>query len=301
MKPNVIFMGTPEFSVPVLEELNKIANILLVVTQPDKPVGRKQELRPTPVKVRAEELDLNISQPERLREITDELEELSPDFIITCAYGQIVPKEILDIPNFLPINVHASLLPKYRGAAPIQRAIMNGDEKTGITIMVMEEGLDTGPILSMQDLAISKYDNLGVVHDNLSILGADLLAETLPLLFDDTITPVPQDTELVTIAPKITKDDELIDWNNQTIDVYNHIRALNPVPGAYTVINDKEFKIFEVDYQILESTESPGTITNITKDNFSITTADGHIIIKTLQLSGKNKTDAKTFINGYLK
>ena len=292
----VIFMGTPEFSIPTLKALIENTNVIAVVTQPDKKVGRKQILTETPIKVLAKAHNIPVFQPEKLKEITDELIALEPDFIITCAYGQIVPEDILAIPKYYPLNVHASLLPKYRGAAPIQYAIMNNDTVTGITIMEMEKGLDSGGIFSQILVPIRPYDNLKTMHDKLSISGAELLIPTLKEIVEEKLKPEPQDESKVTLSPKITKEDELIDWNQDSVTVFNHIRALNPVPGAYTDILDKNIKIYDATYEIKETGAKPGMMIEDDK-TLTITTTDGVIIIKTLQVAGKKKITALDYIN----
>ena len=292
----VVFMGTPEFSIPTLEALIKHTNVVAVVTQPDKKVGRKQVLTAPPVKELAIKHNIPVFQPTKLSDITEQLKALSPDFIITCAYGQIVPQSILDIPKYYPLNVHASLLPKYRGAAPIQYAIMKGEPITGITIMQMEQGLDTGGIFSQVLTPIKDYDNLKTIHDQLSISGAEVLIPTINEIVDKGSIPVPQDDSKATYAPKITKEDELIDWHRDTITVFNHIRALNPIPGAYTDIFSKRTKIFDVGYEEKSVDQPPGTIIK-EKGRLLITTNDGVIIVKTLQVAGKNKIMVKDYLN----
>ena len=292
----VIFMGTPEFSINSLEALIENTNVVAVVTRPDKLVGRKQILTSPPVKDLATFHNIPVFQPDRLDSITASLKELEPDFIITCAYGKLVPKAILELPKYYPLNVHASLLPKYRGAAPIQYAIMNNDSVTGITIMEMDEGMDTGGIFSQVLIPIRPYDNLKTIHDSLSKSGAELLIPTMQEIVEDKLKPVPQDDTKATIAPKISKEDELINWNQPTIKVFNHIRALNPTPGAYTNIFEKQTKIFDIGFKELEVKASPGTIIK-EKGQLLVTTLDGVIIINSLQIAGKRKINAKDYLN----
>lgn len=297
----IVYMATPEFSLPVLEMLNKHFDVVAVVTQPDKPVGRKQILTQSPVKKLARSFDIPVFAPSKVSEITENLRSYKPDFIITCAYGQIIPKDILELPKYYALNVHASLLPAYRGAAPIQRAIMAGDTETGITIMEMEETLDTGAMFSIGKVPITKSDNLKSIHDQLSILGANLLKNTIEDIVNGNYTKVPQDESQATYAHKITKEDEKIDFNRPTEEIFNHIRALNPVPGGYIHLSDKKVKLFDVEFSLESHSFDPLTITNITKDSFDIATADGFIKVLSLQVAGKKPSNARDFINSYLK
>jgi len=237
-EPRVVFMGTPTFSVPVLEALIKNYKVKAVVTQPDKQVGRSGKIAKPPVKVVAEENNIVVIQLDKIKEQYQEVIDLEPDLIVTCAYGQILPKELLDYPKYGCINVHASLLPKLRGGAPIHRSIINGETKTGITIMYMAEGMDDGDIISQKEIEILDTDTASTLHDKLSILGSDLLIETLPSILDGTNERTPQESSLATFAPIIKKEDEKIDFNKTSKEVYNQIRGLNSFPGAKVAKDD---------------------------------------------------------------
>ena len=235
-------MGTPEFSVPVLEALIENYQVVGVVTQPDKEVGRHHEIKPTPVKEVALKNNIVVFQPQRIKKEYQEILDLKADLIVTCAYGQMIPKEILEAPKYGCINVHASLLPKLRGGAPIHRAIINNETRTGVTIMYMVEKMDAGDILAQVDTPIYKEDNVGILHDRLSKMGAKLLIETIPDLIAGKIKPIPQNEEEVTYAWNIKREEEKIDFNRRTIDIYNQIRGLNPWPGGYALLEGKSLK-----------------------------------------------------------
>ncbi len=300
-KIKVIFMGTPEFSVPILEGLIREYNVVGVVTQPDKEVGRHKEIVFSPIKKIAIENNIRIIQPAKIKSEYSEILNLNPDIIITCAYGQIIPKQILDFPKYGCINVHASLLPRLRGGAPIQRAIINGDEKTGITIMYMNESMDSGDILSQQEINIPFEMNYGELHDKLSCLGSSLLLETLPKIIDGSITPIKQDEELVTFGRIIKREDEFLDFDTTTISIYNKIRGLSPNPGAYSILEGKIVKIYKSRIGKNLSKALSGTIVNIYKDGIGVKTRDGEIIIEELKLEGKKKINASEYLNGVNK
>ena len=246
-------MGTPIFSVPILESLIDNSDVVGVVTQPDKEVGRKRELVASPIKELALKHGIKVLQPIKIRQEYQEVLDLNPDMIVTCAYGQIIPKEILDCPKYGCINVHGSLLPKYRGGAPIERAMMNGDKETGITIMYMDVGMDSGDIITEESTPISSDEHIDELRARLSILGRDLLIKTLPSIIDGTATRTKQNEDEVTFAKIIKKEDELIDFNEKSINIYNKIRALSPVPGPYSLLDGKRLKIY--DSRIGESTK----------------------------------------------
>lgn len=292
-------MGTPEFSVPVLEALIENYQVVGVVTQPDKEVGRHHEIKPTPVKEVALKNNILVLQPQRIKKEYQEILGLNADLIVTCAYGQMIPKEILDAPKYGCINVHASLLPKLRGGAPIHRAIINNETRTGITIMYMVEKMDAGDILAQEETPIFKEDNVGILHDRLSKMGAKLLIETIPDLINGKIKPIPQKEEEVTYAWNIKREEEKIDFNQRTIDIYNQIRGLNPWPGGYALLEGKVVKIYEA--RISDSfftTKKNGEIGKIYEDGIGVSTKDGEIIITKLQPSGKRKMLAKEYLNG---
>lgn len=297
---NVIFMGTPEFSVNILNSLLSNTNVIAVVTKPDKLVGRKQELTESAVKKVALENKIKVIQPTKIREEYQSIIDLNPDIIITCAYGQFLPKEILDYPKYGCINVHSSLLPKLRGGAPIHKAIIDGYTTTGITIMYMGAKMDNGDIISQKSIEIDKTDNVATLHDKLSLLGAELLMETLPNIISGQANRIVQNEEEVTFAYNITREDEHIDFNKTKIEVFNQIRGLNPWPVAYATLDDEEIKIFEVIIgENLYNEKSNGEIVKLYKDGLGIKVSDGEIILKTIKPSGKKKMSVKDYINGF--
>ena len=294
----IVFMGTPEFSVPVLEGLIENYEVVAVVTQPDKEAGRKKEMQFSPIKNVAMKHNIKVIQPEKIRVNYQEIIDINPDIIITCAYGQIIPKEILDCPKLGCINVHASLLPKYRGGAPIHRAILNGETQTGITIMYMDVGMDDGDIIEQEIVDIPNEMNVGELHDILSVVGKNLLLKTLPSIIAGTNKRIKQDESKVTFAKIIKREDELIDFNDSSKNVYNKIRGLSPYPCSYTIINNKIFKIYESEIGNSKTNGQPGEIINIYKNGIGIKTSDGEIVIKTIKPEGKNKMDVSSYLNG---
>ena len=276
---NIVFMGTPEFSVPILEGLIANYHVRGIVTQPDKAVGRKQEIRKTPVKLVGEKHTILVIQPEKIREDHGEVLSLKPDLIITCAYGQILPRELLVYPKYGCINVHASLLPKLRGGAPIHRAILNGMSKTGITIMYMSEGMDEGDIISQREIEITETDTASTLHDKLSLLGRDLLLDTLPSILDGTSTRIPQDNSQATYGFNIKPEDEKINFSHTMRQIYNQVRGLNDFPGAYCIYEGKRLKVWEC----IESYNTypqllDGTITKLYDNGFGVKVSNGEII-----------------------
>lgn len=298
----VVFMGTPDFSVPVLKRLiNDRYEVIAVVTQPDRPVGRKKTLTPPPVKVEAEKHQIPVLQPEKIRNSTElqNIIEMKPDLIVTAAFGQILPKELLDAPKYGCINVHASLLPELRGGAPVHYAIIQGKKKTGITIMYMVEKLDAGDIISQVEVPISDSDNVGTLFNKLSEAGAELLSETIPKLINGEIKPIPQNNELATFASNIKREQEKIDWTKSGEEIYNHIRGLNPWPVAYTTLDGNVIKVWESEKIPLTEQKAPGMIVQRMKDGFIVATGNTTgIKIKELQPSGKKKMTAAQFLNG---
>lgn len=297
----IVFMGTPDFAVPILRRLITDGyEIAAVVTQPDRPVGRKRVITPPPVKVEAEKHGIPVLQPEKLRNSQEvkKILEIHPDIIITAAYGQILPKIILDAPKFGCINVHASLLPELRGGAPIHYAIIQGKEKTGITIMYMVEKLDAGDIISQVEVPIEETDDVGILHDKLSEAGANLLSETLPKILRGEIEPIPQNEELATYAFNITREQEKIDWNKNGEEIYNQVRGLCPWPVAYTTWDGQTLKIWKVE-KVQTKPAEPGTITQIEKSFFIVASGnETGIKIIELQPAGKKKMTAEQFLNG---
>ena len=295
----IVFMGTPDFSVPVFKALAESYNVVAVVTQPDKKTGRKQILTPSPIKLASAEFNIPLLQPINIKEEYEEILKYKPDMIVTCAYGQIIPKELLDYPKYKCINVHASLLPKLRGGAPIHHAIMDGYDKTGITIMYMDTKMDSGDIISQKETNITKDDTLGTLHDRLSEMGKDLLMETLPNIISGNIKPIKQDESEVTYGYNITKEDEKIDFTKTNREVDNKVRALNPTPGAYTTLNGKRLKIYDVIVSDrYYATTTPGTIVGFEKNGIRVVAGDKEVILTDIALEGKKRCLVKDYLNG---
>ena len=294
----IVFMGTPDFAVPVLQGLIDNYQVVLVVSQPDKRVGRKQELKATPIKSLAEKYNIPVFQPVKIREDYKEIIDLEPDLIVTCAYGQIIPKVILDCPRLGCINVHASLLPKLRGGAPIHKAIIDGYDKTGITIMYMDVKMDDGDIISQREIEILDSDNLESLHDKLSIMGKELLLDTLPSIIDGTNNREKQNEEEVTFAYNISREEEHIDFSKSSREVFNLIRGLSPVPSANAVIFDQEMKIYESIIFDKKYNGKCGEIVDINKQGIVVCTGDGSIIITKVKPFGKKMMDATSYVNG---
>ena len=294
----VIFMGTPDFAVPILEELIKNTNVIMVVTQPDKMIGRYQEISYSPIKKVAIEHNIEVFQPVKIRGEYEKIINAQADIIITCAYGQIIPEVILNNPPLGCINVHASLLPKLRGGAPIHHAIIDGEEKTGITIMYMDKKMDTGDIISQKECDIMYEDNVETLHDRLSNMGKELLMETLPSIINRTNNRIKQDDSMATYGYNITREEEHIDFNTSSLAVYNKVRGLNPWPKAYTIINNEEIKIIDCYIGEEDSNFSSGTICIIDKEHFGICTKDKIIYVTKVKPSGKREMSILDYING---
>lgn len=295
----IVFMGTPEFSVPVLKGLIDNYNIRAIVTQPDRPFGRHGELSASPVKRVGIENTILVLQPEKIKENIEMITSLEPDLIITCAYGQILPKEILNCPRLGCINVHASLLPRLRGGAPIHRAIIEGHKKTGITIMYMGIGMDDGDIISQEEMEIDINDTSSTLHDKLSILGRDLLLHTLPSIIDGTCTRTKQDSSQVTYGFNIKREDERINFSKTRREIYNLVRGLNSWPGAYCIFEGKVLKVWECrEGELYNPSLFDGQITAIYEDGFGVKVSNGEIVFKTVQLEGKTKVSAIDFVRG---
>ena len=295
----IVYMGTPDFSVGPLDALIKNNyNVLAVVTQPDKEVGRKKEIKFSPVKEYALKNNIKIIQPEKIRHDYKDILDLNPDIIITCAYGQIIPKELLDFPKYKCINIHASLLPKLRGGAPIHKAIIDGYDKTGVTIMYMDEKMDSGDIIYKEEVKIEDSDNVGTLFDKLSNLGSKMIIDVLPNIISGNINPKKQNEEEVTYAYNITREEEKIDFNKTSREVFNKIRGLNPWPVSYSTLDDKKVKIYESKIGNSNKNGIPGEIINIYKDSIGVKTIDGEILIYELQFEGKKKVLSKDYING---
>lgn len=294
----VIFMGTPDFAVPVLKGLIDNYEVILVVTQPDKEVGRKQELKFSPIKELALKNNIEVFQPIKIREDYKKIVELKPDLIITCAYGQIIPKVILDCPAIACLNVHASLLPKLRGGAPIHKALMEGYTLTGITIMYMDEAMDSGDIIIQEEYHIQDTDNVGELHNILSQMGAKLLIKTLPDIINGTAPRIKQDESLVTYAYNIKRAEEHLDFNQPSQSIYNHVRGLNPWPLANFILNDQEYKVLDCFFEKKQVTEVPGTIVELNKTTIGIAAQDGIVYITKLKPFGKKVMSVQEYLNG---
>lgn len=298
----IVFMGTPEFAVPILEALIEKYQVIGVVTQPDKFVGRKQVLTMSPVKECAIKHHIPIFQPIKIRVDYEEIKNLNPDLIVTAAYGQLVGMELLDSPKYRSINVHGSLLPKYRGGSPIQTAIKNGETETGITIQYMEKGMDTGDILAMKAIPIENTDTSETLFAKLSIVGRDLLLETIPNLIDGKIIPIKQNEEDATFAYNIKKEEEALNLNKPAIELYNQIRAFIPSPVANLTLDDELIKIYASRVSTKTHNQTPGTIIDVAKDYFTIACGNNTALdILKLQPAGKKIMDARDYINGGLK
>ncbi len=293
----IVFMGTPQFSVPILEGLIDNYNVVGVVTQPDKIVGKNKKPSFTPVKECALKNNIKVFQPDKIKNDFKNILDLHPDIIITCAYGQMIPNEILEYPKYGCINVHASLLPKLRGGAPIHHAIIDGYDKTGVTIMYMVQKMDAGDIISSKEIKINEDDNVGKLHDKLSLLGKELLLETLPNIINGNISRTPQNEEEVTYAWNIKREEEIIDFNKTSRQVFNHIRGLNPFPGAYSTLDGKVLKIYESKIGNSKG-KIPGEIIEIYKDGIGVSTLDGEIILTQIKPFGKKLMSVKDYLNG---
>lgn len=302
---NIVFMGTPAFAVPSLEALLKEGyRVVGVVTQPDRPQGRKKVLTPTPVKEAALRHGLPVLQPQRLRapEAVEELASLKPDLIVTAAYGQILPKSVLDLPKYGCLNVHGSLLPKYRGGAPIQRSIINGEKETGVTLMYMAEGLDTGDMIAKTVVPIEDEDTAGTIFEKLSVVGAELLIRQLPMILDGTAERIPQNDEESTYAANLTREDEKIDWHATSREIFNRVRGLVPFSGGFTTWNDEVFKVWAVAKPGVGSVDAPGqapgTVLDLSPAGIEVQTGDGSVLLTRVQPAGKKAMDASEFIRG---
>ncbi len=298
----IVFMGTPEFAVPALKTLiSGPDEILAVVSQPDRPRGRGRKLMPTPVKAVATEAGIDVFQPAKVREpdFLQKLDRLAPDLIVVAAFGQILPQALLDIPAIMPINIHGSLLPRYRGAAPIHWALINGDRETGITIMKMDAGMDTGPMLLKGSLAISENETFGELSKRMALLGADLLAEALKKLAHGTLHEEPQPEQGITYAPPIKKEQLHVDWNLSARRIHGIIRAFDPKPGAYTFFKDQRLRLYNP--AVLDEkadTAEPGTVLKASDDGIIVACGQGILGINELQWPGKKRLTVDTFLRG---
>ena len=298
----IVFMGTPDFSVPALEALVEGGHeVVAAITQPDKPKGRGKAVLMTPVKEKAMELGIPVYQPVKVRgpEFVEKLRQMEPDAIVVVAFGQILPKSILEIPRYGCVNIHASLLPKYRGAAPIQWAVIDGERESGVTTMFMNEGLDTGDMLEKEAVILDPKETGGSLHDKLSAIGGRLILSTLKGLEDGTLKGTPQTDEGTCYAKMLKKSLGDIDWTMDAAAIERLIRGLNPWPSAYTCLHGKTLKIWDGDVLEREYGVEPGTVAEVAKDRLVVQTGQGSLAIRSLQLEGKKRMDAGDFLRGY--
>lgn len=294
----ICFMGSMDFAAVILEKLNKEFPIDLVVTQPDRPVGRKRILKGTPVKEKALELDIDLFQPENIKKDHDIIINQNFDFIIVAAYGQMIPDIVLEHGKFRAINVHASLLPKYRGGSPMHRAIINGDDYSGVSIMYMVKKMDAGPILSQSKVKIDPNDDVASLEMKLASIGGDLLIETMHDLLNDNVTSNPQNQEKVTYAYHIKKEEQKLNFNKTAKDNYNLVRGLHPWPIAFFEIDQTPMKVYKADYIEEDASNEVGQIIKINKEGVFIQTSKGQFILKEVQLRGKKRMSINDFMNG---
>lgn len=295
-KVKTIFMGTPEFAIPVLKTLLKLSDVVCVVTKPDALVGRKKVLTPSPIKKLAIKENIPVLTPVKLKEEYQSILDYEPELIVTCAYGKIVSKVILDYPKYGCINIHASILPKYRGSAPMQWAIANGEKETGITLMYMDEKMDTGDIIDIEKIPILDDDDLGSIHDKLSLLGSSILEKNFSNIINNNISRVKQDDTKATLAPMITREMELLNFNDYGKNIINKIRAFSPYPLTRTMINNEEVKIVKAKFIRKENTNIGKLI--ITKNDLGIECLDGIIYLEIIKPVGKKEMPIKSFLNG---
>lgn len=296
----VVFMGTPDFGLPVLQVIIDNYKLLAVVTQPDKKVGRKQVVTSPPVKNFALNKGYEVLQPEKIKgnkEFIEKIRSLQPDLIVVVAYGFILPQELIDIPKYGVINVHASLLPKYRGASPIQSVILNGDKETGVSIMLIDDKMDHGPLLGQKTITITDNDNFESLHDKLAQLGADLLVDIIPQYYSEQIKPVAQDESKATYCQLIKKEDGKIDLYKSPIEIVNRVRALNPWPGTWVNWNSKNLKLLKVKW-IEDNSHEIGEVFKYNQ-GLAVECIEDALEILELQLEGKKPMTAKEFLNGY--
>ena len=299
---NIVFMGTPEFSVPTLQALHESEHrVSLVVTRTDKPKGRGRKVVSPPIKIAADQMGYETLQAKSAKtdEFAERLESIAPDVLVVIAYGQILPPRVLNIPSLLPINVHASLLPLYRGPAPIQWAVINGDHETGITTMKMAAGMDTGDILLTAKEKILPDDTAATLHDRLARLGAKLLIETLDVICADRLVTIPQDDSLATYAPMLKKSDGLIPWHKPARELANFVRGMNPWPGAFTHQNEQRLKIFNAIPLPDESEAIPGTVVEGFPDELRVATGKGLLLIREIQGTSGKRLKMNEYLHGH--
>lgn len=297
----VIFMGTPIFASIILDELIKKYNVIMVVCQPDREKDRKGNIIYSPCKKLAIENNIQVFQPLKIRDDYQRILDMNPDIIITAAYGQIIPDTILNYPKYGAINVHGSLLPKLRGGAPIHHAIMNGDKEIGVTIMYMDKRMDAGDIISQRAIPLTIDMNLDIAYEKLAILGRDLLIETIPSIINGTNNRIKQNENEVTFGYNITKEEEKINFDDTSMNVYNKIRGLSSIPGAYAIINNKRMKVYTSSITNIKSKGLPGIICDIKNDGIYVNTKDYVIKLTDIKLEGKKRCMVHEFINGIKK
>ena len=301
-KPRIIFMGTPAFALPALEQLHtRNYPVIAVVTQPDRPRGRGQKEVAPPVKLLAQNLGLPVFQPEKVKDpaFLEIFHKLNPEMIVVAAFGQILPEAIINFPPLKCLNIHPSLLPEYRGAAPINWAIIRGETKTGVTIMLMDKGMDSGDILLQQQTVINTAETYGELHDRLAIQGASLLIEAIERMSAGSALPKPQDTSGVTFAPRLKKETGRINWSSDAGDIVNLIRGLSPAPAAYTYLSGQALKIFTAEAKKGNVEDAPGAIHTETAHGLRVAAANGYVFLKEVQLAGKKKMTVRDFLRGY--
>jgi len=298
-RPRIVFMGTPEFAVASLRALFDVGEVVAVVTQPDKPKGRGNAIAISPVKALALERGLTVLQPQKLRTppFSEELRKLAPDVCVVTAYGKILPKDLLEVPPHGCVNVHASLLPRFRGAAPIQWAIAHGDTETGVALMRMDEGLDTGPVISMKRLPITPEDTSATLHEKLSKLGGDILREALPAYLRGELKPAPQPSEGMVLAPIIQKEDGLLDFTRPAVELERRLRAFTPWPGVYTGLNGARLKVHRV--RVGPGQGAPGTVLSAGPQGLEVACGEGSLVLLDIQLEGKRVMSAAEFLSGH--
>ncbi len=301
-KPRILFMGTPDFSLPALHLLHQHHYpIIGVVTQPDRPKGRGLKEVAPPVKILAQKLGLPVYQPPKVREesFLEVFRNLSPDMVVLVAFGQILPRAIIDYPPLKCLNIHPSLLPKYRGAAPLNWQIIRGETKTGVSIMIMDESMDSGDILLQEETPLGAAETFGELHDRLAQLGAQLLIKSIEQVAGGTAQRKQQDASDATLAPRLTKETGKIDWNNKAGNIINLIRGLSPAPTAHTTLEGLPLKIFKAVAQPGKVENSPGTIVEVNSDGLTVAAADGYVILRDIQLAGKKRMTVADFLRGH--
>jgi methionyl-tRNA formyltransferase len=301
-KPRILFMGTPAFALPALEMIHSNNfPVISVVTQPDRPAGRGQKEISPPVKILAQKLGLPVFQPQKVKDksFLDIFYQLNPEMVVVAAFGQILPKTIIEFPKFGCLNIHPSLLPKYRGAAPLNWSIIQGETKTGVTIMVMDEGMDSGDILLQSETPLGATETYGQLYDHLAKEGADLLMTAIEQVIAGTALRHSQDSSAVTFAPRLTKETGRINWQDGSISIVNLIRGLCPTPAAYTFLEGQALKIFTAEPKPGKIKEVPGTIGADTSPGLLVAAADGYVIVKEVQLAGKKRMTINEFLRGY--